>query len=285
MNNLDKITKIKEYIDNCDAILIGAGAGLSTSAGHSYSGERFYRNFSDFNKKYNITDMYSGGFYPFPSPEEYYAWWSRHIMINRYSQQNSKVHKELLNLVKDKNYFVITTNVDHLFQSNGFDKQRLFYTQGDYGLFQCSKACHQKTYDNQDLVIDMIKQQKEMKIPTDLIPYCPICKSLMVPNLRSDKYFVEDDGWHLASEKYNNFIRENQNTKIVYLEIGVGLNTPGIIKYPFIQMVYRNKNATYVCINLNKAYSIEEIENRSICIQDDIKNIIKTLNEINKETN
>ena len=260
--------------------MIGAGAGLSTSAGFTYSGERFYKHFSDFAERYGITDMYSGGFmvmrYP---PEVFWAYWSRFISINRYEKAPKTVYDDLLKLVKDKNYFVLTTNVDHQFQMAGFDKKRLFYTQGDYGLFQCSVPCHDKTYDNYDTVIAMMKQQKDMKVPSELIPHCPICGKPMTMNLRSDDKFVEDEGWHRAAERYNSFINENKSKNIVYLELGVGGNTPGIIKYPFWQLTAQNENAVYACINLGESYCPDEIVDQSVCVNSDIGKVIKDLVE------
>ena len=273
----DNLKNLKEQIENADAIIIGAGAGLSTSAGLEYSGKRFYDNFSDFAEKYGLQDMYSAGFYPFETLEEYWAYWSRHIYLNRYQTIPNRVYADLLSLVKDKDYFVLTTNVDHCFQKAGFDKARLFYTQGDYGLFQCSKACQQVTYDNKAQVNQMIEQQKDMKIPTDLIPYCPHCGAPMTVNLRIDETFVQDNGWYKASERYSNFLRNHKNLHILYLELGVGNNTPVIIKYPFWNMTSKNKNAVYACINYQEAYCPPQIEKQSICIQADIGKVIHGL--------
>ncbi len=273
----EQIDKLKKNIEKADAILIGAGAGLSASAGMDYGGERFERNFADFHKKYGIQDMYSGGFYPFDTLEEYWAWWSRHIMVNRYEAGVGKPYQDLLDLVKDKDYFVLTTNVDHQFQLAGFDKMRLFYTQGDYGLWQCSRPCHQKTYDNEKTVRQMAALQKDMKIPTELIPKCPVCGSPMTMNLRCDTTFVQDEGWYAASNRYEDFIRRRQGMRILFLELGVGSNTPGIIKYPFWQMTYQNPKAVYVCINYGEAYAPKEIGERSICIDGDIGEVLKEL--------
>ncbi len=237
----DNINRLKEEIKTADAILIGAGAGLSTSAGFTYSGDRFEKNFADFHRKYGITDMYSGGFYPYGSLEEYWAWWSRHIYVNRYDVDPGKPYTALLELVKDKDYFILTTNVDHQFQKAGFDKKRLFYTQGDYGLWQCSKACHNKTYDNEAQVREMVAKQKDMKIPTELIPKCPVCGATMTMNLRCDDSFVQDEGWYAAAERYEDFIRRHDGLHILFLELGVGMNTPGIIKYPFWQMTAKSQ--------------------------------------------
>lgn len=276
-NYWDQTEKLKQEIETADAIVIGAGAGLSASAGMSYSGERFEKNFADFHEKYGIQDMYSGGFYPYGTLEEYWAWWSRHILINRYEAGVGKPYCDLLKFVKDKDYFVLTTNVDHQFQLAGFDKKRLFYTQGDYGLWQCSKPCHQKTYDNEQAVRRMAAEQRDMKIPTELIPRCPVCGAPMTMNLRVDTSFVEDDGWHAASERYSDFIHKHETAHVLFLELGVGLNTPGIIKYPFWQLTYQNLKATYVCINFGEASVPREIANRSICIDADIGEMLNKL--------
>ncbi len=277
-NYSQQIEKIKESIKRSDAVIIGAGAGLSTSAGLTYSGERFYKYFRDFAEKYGITDMYSGGFYPFPSQEMFWAWWSRHIYYNRYIDAPEPVYDNLLKIVKNKNYFVLTTNVDHQFQKAGFDKKRLFYTQGDYGLFQCSIPCHNKTYDNKDVIIKMVSEQKNMQVPSELIPHCPVCGKEMTTNLRADNRFVEDEGWHKAAQRYNAFIEENKDKNIVYLELGVGANTPVIIKYPFWQLTAQNKNAVYICINLGECYCPDEIEEQAICINADIGKVMNDLN-------
>ena len=238
-----QIDRLKQVLGTADAVLIGAGAGLSASAGLTYSGERFERYFSDFHQRYGITDMYSGGFYPYDTLEEYWAWWSRHIFYNRYADAPVPVYQVLLSLVKNKDYFVLTTNVDHQFQKAGFDKQRLFYTQGDYGLWQCSKACHNKTYDNESSVRRMVEQQQDMKIPSELIPHCPVCGAPMIMNLRCDDTFVQDEGWYAAAERYSDFVKQHRSGKILYLELGVGNNTPAIIKYPFWRMTLQNPNA------------------------------------------
>ena len=271
------IDALKAAIAEAEAVVIGAGAGLSAAAGFTYSGERFEKYFSDFRKKYGITDMYSGGFYPFKTLEEYWAWWSRHIFYNRYVPSPKSVYRDLFEIVKNKNYFVLTTNVDHQFQKNGFDKKRLFYTQGDYGLWQCSVPCHKKTYDNEDAVRRMIETQSDMRIPSDLIPHCPRCGKPMTMNLRSDSTFVEDNGWHEAAERYSDFIAAHKNGSILFFELGVGSNTPGIIKYPFWQMTAENPNAVYACINYGEALCPNEIRSRSICIDGDIARVLEKM--------
>ena len=275
-NYSDEIKRLKKAIEEADAVVIGAGAGLSTSAGFVYNGERFEKHFADFGKKYGFKDMYSGGFYPYETPEEMWAYWSKFIFVNRYMDAPKPVYDQLFTLVKDKDYFVITTNVDHCFQKAGFDKKRLFYTQGDYGLFQCSEPCHNETYENEDMVRAMVEQQKDMKIPTELIPKCPKCGKPLTMNLRSDDKFVEDEGWHQAAERYENFLRTRKG-KILFLELGVGYNTPGIIKYPFWQMTAKNPDATYACVNYGEAVCPEDIKNQSICIDGDIGQVIEEL--------
>ena len=273
----EQINRLKNEIENADAIVIGAGAGMSTSAGFTYDGERFEKHFADFRQKYGITDMYSGGFYPYNSLEEYWAWWSRHIYVNRYDIAAGKPYTDLLKIVNDTDYFVLTTNVDNQFQLAGFEKKRLFYTQGDYGLWQCSKACHDKTYDNEETVRQMVSEQKNLKIPSELIPKCPICGAPMTMNLRCDNSFVQDEGWYAAASRYEDFIRRHKRLHILFLELGVGANTPVIIKYPFWNMTTANPKAVYACVNAGEAYVPKEIRDRSICINGDIGQILEKI--------
>lgn len=272
-----KIAKLKAALYNADAVLIGAGAGLSASAGLTYGGERFLKYFADFHAKYGITDMYSGGFYPYKTLEEYWAWWSRHIFYNRYSEPSKPIYDELYELVKNKDYFVLTTNVDHCFQKAGFEKERLFYTQGDYGLFQCSVPCHDKTYDNEDIVRRMVAEQRDMKIPAELIPRCPVCGKPITMNLRCDDRFVQDEGWARACERYENFLAKRRDCRVLYLELGVGDNTPVIIKYPFWSFTSQNPKATYACINFGEARCPAQIKTQAICINGDIGGIFSAL--------
>lgn len=275
----EQIERLRTALRDCDAVVIGAGAGLSTAAGFTYTGERFEKYFSDFAAKYGIQDMYSGGFYPFATPEEHWAYWSRYIYINRYTDAPKPVYDALLKLVQDKDYFVITTNVDHCFQKAGFDKKRLFYTQGDYGLFQCSEPCCQETFDNEAVIREMVKRQKDMKIPTELLPVCPHCGKPLTMNLRSDDTFVEDEGWHRAAERYEDFLRTHAGGKVLFLELGVGYNTPVIIKYPFWQMTAKNPKAVYACINQGQAACPQEIEKQSVCVNADIGQILQSLSD------
>lgn len=290
----DGIRRLKEALSDANAIVIGAGAGLSTSAGLSYSGERFHKYFYDFAEKYPIQDMYSGGFYPFDTLEEHWAWWSRHIWINRYMDAPKPVYNRLYELVKNRDYFVLTTNVDHQFQKAGFDKHRLFYTQGDYGLWQCSVPCHNETYDNEAAVRKMVAAQGfafsengdlyvpdgiklKMEVPSELIPYCPHCHKPMSMNLRADDTFVEDAGWHHAAEQYEEFLQSHRNQKVLFLELAVGYNTPSIVKYSFWRMTHDWPNATYACLNYSEAYAPDEIKRKSICVNGDIGEILTAL--------
>lgn len=273
--------RLKNEIKTAGVIVIGAGAGLSASAGFTYTGERFKTYFGDFIEKYGFEDMYSGGFYPFASAEEYWAYWSRYIYINRYQDAPKPVYSDLLQLVDGRDYFVLTTNVDHCFQKAGFDKRRLFYTQGDYGLWQCATPCHQKTYDNEAIVKKMVFEQKDMRIPGELVPHCPVCGAPMSMNLRTDMSFVEDAGWHAAARRYEDFLRRHAGRHILLLELGVGGNTPGIVKFSFWRMTAENPRAVYACVNLGEAYAPGEIVNRSICIDEDIGEVIKKLKRKN----
>ncbi len=276
------IQKLRRELDTAEAVVVGAGSGLSTAAGLTYSGERFQRYFRDFAEEYGIQDMYSGGFYPFPDQQEYWGWWSRNLYYNRYVDAPKPVYQNLLELVREKDYFVLTTNVDHQFQKAGFSKDRLFYTQGDYGLFQCSKPCRQETYDNEDAVKAMLDRQEGRKVPVELLPRCPNCGRPMVPNLRTDDSFVEDAGWHRAARRYADFLEAHETEHLLFWELGVGGNTPGIIKYPFWQMTARNPKAVYACVNLGEAVCPEEIRDQSLCIDGDIGAILEALIKLRK---
>lgn len=290
IDHSEKMKEFQDALDEADAVIIGAGAGLSTSAGFTYAGERFHKYFFDFEEKYGFHDMYTGGFYPYHTLEEHWAYWSRYIYINRYMDAPKNTYENILELVKDKDYFVLTTNVDHCFQKSGFDHKRLFYTQGDYGLFQCSEPCCKETFDNKEIIVNMLleqgfrieldgtlrlpKQRKlKMAVPSSLLPVCPHCGKPLTMNLRSDDTFVEDKGWNKAAMCYDQFLQRHRNLKIVFLELGVGYNTPIIIKYPFWQMTAKNPKATYICINAGEAFCPEEIERQAICINDDIDRV------------
>lgn len=293
-----KVEQIREWIKEADAVVIGAGAGLSTAAGFVYDGKRFRDHFGDFIQKYHFRNMYEGGFYPFADPEEQWAYWSRYVYVNRYTDPPRPVYEKLLELVRDKDYFVLTTNVDHCFQKAGWEKERLFYTQGDYGLFQCSVPCHDRTYDNEDVVRKMVLAQGlqmasdgrtllplpaahdaggtavKTSIPPELIPKCPVCGEPMAMNLRADASFVQDAGWKTHAGYYERFLQAHGEGNVLFLECGVGYNTPGIIKYPFWQMTAANPNAAYVCINKGESAVPDEIRSRSICLDADLYDAI-----------
>lgn len=289
-----KIEKLQEALRRADCVMIGAGAGLSVSAGFVYTGERFREYFSDFEEKYNISDMYSGGFYPFGTLEEYWAYWSRYIYINRYLDAPKPVYDRLFELVRDREYFVLTTNVDHCFHKAGFDERRMFCTQGDFGLFQCSVPCHDALYGNESAVRRMVESQgyviagdgalslpdgvsPAMSVASGLIPLCPKCGRPMAMNLRTDDAFVEDEEWRAAAKRYTEFISARKNAKTLFLELGVGYNTPMIIRYPFQRMTAQNPKAVYACINYGEAYAPDEIRKQSVCINGDIGEILERL--------
>lgn len=286
--------QLKHAIERAEAVVIGAGAGFSTAAGFTYTGERFHKYFQDFIDKYGFRDMYSGGFYPFSTLNEHWAYWSRYIYVNRYTNPPKPIYQKLYELVKDKDYFALTTNVDHCFQKAGFDKERLYYTQGDYGLFQCSEACHDKTYDNEETVRAMVEAQgfeirpegglylpegaaPSMSVPDELIPYCPVCGKPMTMNLRADDTFVQDEGWYAAAKRYEAFLEKCMDKRVVFLELGVGYNTPGIIKYPFWRMTAANPRAVYACVNKGEAVCPRELEGRAVCVDGDIGEVLEIL--------
>lgn len=276
---MSTLEQLKKWFNEAEAIVIGAGAGLSTAAGFEYDGKTFLKHFDYMHDLYGYNDMYSAGFHNFLTEEEKWGYWSKFIYLNRYQTGALPLYHDLLKLVAKKNYFVITTNVDHQFQKAGFSKERLFYTQGDYGLFQCSIPCHQKTYDNEDIIKQMITNQIDHKISSDLLPKCPICHHLMTMNLRSDENFVEDEGWHKASDRYLTFLKQNISKNILFIELGVGWNTPSIIKIPFMQMVKKAPHAHYLCINKGHNEIIDGIEEKAIILNQDLKEVITILLE------
>lgn len=272
-----QITRLRQALDDADAVLIGAGAGLSAAAGLVMTGPRFTDHFADFIARYGFSDLYSAGFYPFETLEEKWAFWSRHFMLDRYGEIPNDTYDVLRSLIQDKDYFIITTNVDHCFQRSGFDKERLFYTQGDFGLFQCSVPCCKKTYDNEAIVRRMFSEQKNMRIPSDLVPRCPVCGAPMTQNMRFDDTFVEDEGWHRAMDRYQTFIRQHHDMDVLLLEFGVGGNTPGIIKFPFWRLTMQEPTFTYACVTLNDAVCPPQIADQSICISADINTVLHGL--------
>lgn len=275
--NKDAILKSRELIRDCDAVLIGAGAGLSSAAGLSYSGKRFSDHFPDFIKKYDLTDMYSSAFYPFPSQEEFWAYFSRHIALNRYDEPVAELYQQLLSLVADKNYFVITSNCDAQFFRAGFDADRIFAVQGDYGNFQCSKACHSTLYSNEESIRRMTAQQKDMKIPTELIPKCPVCGEEMAAHLRKDDLFIENSDWVDAQDRYFDFLDKNCRKKCLLMEFGVGFNTPVIIRWPFEEMAEKYSNMTLIRVNRDSIASSRILGKRHLMLKMDLSRYISDL--------
>lgn len=274
----DDLSRLSSWILDCDTILVGTGAGLSTAAGLTYSGKRFQDAFPDFIAKYHYSDMYTASFQRYESPEEHWAYWSRHIMLNRYLSKDNGTYAALLDLLDGKDYFVITTNVDHCFQRFGFDKKRLFYMQGDYGLWQCSGPCHQSTYDNEEVVREMYESQHDMRVPSYLVPHCPRCGRPMMMNLRVDDRFVQDDGWYEAAERYTQFAEmavRADNT--LFLELGVGYNTPGIIKYPFWRMASTNRRSKFASVSIGSCDHPPSISSRAVSLDADIKQVLESL--------
>lgn len=272
---LEKVSKINSLIKNADAILIGAGAGLSTAAGIEYSGKRFEENFADFIDKYNFTDMYTSSFYNFKTEEEKWAYWARHIYMNNTGMEATSLYKDIFRLVKDKNYFVITTNVDDQFYKSGFNKEKIFAIQGSYRYIQCSKACHNKIYDAVGIVKEMIEKIVDCKVPNKLVPICPVCGGTMDVNIRKDEYFVQDNNWYKQSKRYEEFIEENKNKKVLLLEFGVGFNTPGIIRFPFEQMTLQNKNWNLIRFNKDYPNVYLNIEDKTLQVSEDIKEVVE----------
>ena len=269
-----RLAKAFDAINDADYVLIGAGAGFSAAAGIEYSGKRFDENFQDFIEKYGVTDMYSATFYPYETQEEKWAHWARHVYVNRYSVGKTKLYEQLLDLVKDKDYFVLTTNVDHQFWINGFEDERIFATQGDYGLMQCEKACHNKLYSNRELVFEAIEKTKDCMIPSELVPTCPVCGGNMEINVRKDNFFVEDEKWHEMYGNYSRFLEKiEDDDKLILLELGVGFNTPVIIRYPFEQMTHDNPNVTLIRLNRSHAQAIPENKDKTISFDEKISEV------------
>ncbi len=276
-----EIERLSEAIQTADAIIVGAGSGLSTSAGFDYGGERLKKYFGDFVEKYGMRDMYTGCFADFENREERWAYWSRWAWIHRYNPLPKDTLEVLHQLLEEKDYFVLTTNIDHTFQRAGFEKEKLCYTQGDFGLFQCSRPCHYDTYDNYEILKAMHEQEKDMKVPTELIPHCPKCGAEMDFNLYWDDTFVRDEGWHIAHDRYEKYLYHHRHGKILYLELGVGFNSPGVIKIPFWQMAAENEDAIFASVNLSNPCYPQMLGNRAIVISHDIDDVIRKLEEMN----
>ncbi|WP_404900444.1 Sir2 silent information regulator family NAD-dependent deacetylase [Priestia filamentosa] len=272
-----RIEKAKKEIEDTEFILIGGGAGLSAAAGITYGGKRFTDNFSAFIKKYGLTDMYSSGFYPYKTQEERWAYWAKHIYVNRFEPGPTILYKDLYQLVKDRTYFVITTNVDSQFEKSGFPVDKIFEVQGNYGYLQCAQGCHDKLYYNESLVREMIKKTVDCQIPSELVPICPVCGGNMDPNLRINQYFVQDEKWYKQNKLYNEFLKQSEGKRNVYIELGVGFNTPGIIRYPFEQMTYHNEKATLIRLNKENSTGMKENADKTVTFNEDIKEVVSEI--------
>ncbi|ANY69384.1 Sir2 silent information regulator family NAD-dependent deacetylase [Paenibacillus sp. BIHB 4019] len=269
-----RLDKAKAALEEADTILLGGGAGLSAAAGIAYSGKPFTDHFGPFIEKYGFTDLYTSSFYPFATEEEKWAYWAKHISLSRYEAGATKLYQDLFRLVQDKPYFVITTNVESQFEKGGFPPDRIFEIQGNYSYLQCAKGCHNKLYYNEQIVKDMIQQTVNCQIPAELVPKCPVCGGKMDPNLRMNRYFVQDDKWHDRDTSYKNFLLNAEEKKIVFLELGVGFNTPGIIRYPFETMTYHNERAILIRLNKDHPEGMQEINAKTITFTEDMQEIV-----------
>ncbi len=272
-----RVSKLRELMKSAECVLIGGGAGLSAAAGLTYAGERFKANFSDFIEKYGMTDMYSSSFYPFATQEEKWAYWARHIVLNRWQPPALPLYLELLALVQDKDYFVITTNVDAQFAKAGFSVERIFAVQGDYGNLQCAQGCHNKLYKNRELVLRMEAEEKNCRIPSSLVPKCPVCGGEMEVNIRMDEHFVQDEAWYAAAERYEDFCSGVRGRRTLLLELGVGYNTPGIIRFPFERLAYENKNVFLVRMNRDFPEALPQNAKSTLSFREDIGAVLKAL--------
>lgn len=278
----EQLEQAADLIGKAKTILIGAGAGASAAAGLTYSGERFTDNFSEFIEKYGamyMTDMYAAGFYPFPTQEAKWGYWSKHSMVNRFLPPAMPLYRRLYEIVKEKDYFVLTTNVDHQFQKAGFQAERIFATQGDYGNIQCEKGCHSKIYDAEDMFRQMEQARRDCLVPSYMVPKCPVCGGNMAMHLRCDQYFVEDENWHRAAGRYYDFLKKIEKEDAVLLELGVGFNTPMIIRFPFEKMVRENKGLSLIRLNMNEAVVPESFGSRAVGIGGDMAKVISDLSK------
>ncbi len=272
-----RIQKAKKAIQNADRILIGGGAGLSDAAGLKYSGKRFTDHFEPFIQKYGFLDLYTSSFYPFETQEERWAYWAKHISLNRYDTPATELYKTLFRLVRDKEHFVLTTNVEHQFVKAGFSQERVFAVQGNYGLFQCELGCHNVLYENESQICAMIANTRDCRVPQSLVPKCPVCGGEMDANLRHNEFFVQDENWYRAEQNYLAFANACPGQRTVYLELGVGFNTPGIIRYPFEQMTYQSESARLIRINRDYPGGFKENASKTIPFSEDMPEILEAI--------
>ncbi len=274
----EKIQMAREKLDQADAIVIGAGAGLSAAAGLDYSGPEFKKEFADYIDKYKFPDLYSSSFYDFPTEEERWARWARHIDYARFRPDAFPLYRELLELVKDRNYFVITTNVDVQFRKAGFDPEKIFEVQGDYGLMQCAVGCHPKVYSDKETVENILHHSHDLTVDSAYVPVCPVCGGNMDVHVRKNQFFVQDENWDKAAERYEKFMAHYADKgSVVLLELGIGFNTPAIIRYPFEQITYRNPKATLIRLNSDYPHGPKETAARTISFTENMEKVISNL--------
>ena len=263
------IEKARVTLAKAERVLIGAGAGLSTAAGLTYSGGRFRRYFSSFIERYGMTDMYSAGFYPFPTDADRWAYWAHHAWVNCLGVGATSLYRQIFTWVQSRDYFVITTNVDKQFEKAGFESTRLFETQGDYAHIQCAQGCHSKIYEN-ETVFRAIEEDTEWGKRTRvmdefLLPRCPVCGGRMGMHLRCDNTFIQTNAWYEAKARYDAFVAEMLEKPTVLLELGVGWNTPVWIRMPFerlsvaldIPLVRMNFGESYVDPSILKGVGVD----------------------------
>lgn len=272
-----RMERAKAALREADCVLIGGGAGLSAAAGLEYGGKRFQSQFAPFIRKYGLTDMYSAGFYPFPTQEEKWAYWAKHILVNRYDPPAAALYAALRRMAGGTDFFVITTNVDGQFAKAGFPPEKLFATQGDYRYLQCARGCHDRLYDNEALVREMAAHTVNCQIPSELVPRCPVCGGRMAVHLRCDPYFVQNNAWYDAQNRYEQFLRHAAGRRVVLLELGVGYQTPVIIRYPFEQITFQNKKATLIRLNRDDPGGAKENAARTIAFNEDMTEVIGAL--------
>ena len=276
----ERIAHVGRLIADADYILIGAGAGLSAAAGLDYAGKEFEREFQPWIDRYGIIDLYSSSFYPFKTEEERWAYWAKHIWFSRFRTGGTELYHNILQLIKGKEYFVITTNVDAQFEKTEFAKEKIFATQGDYAYLQVRSGSTKTLVYNESWVKQALAATIDCKVPTELIPHHPLTGELMSPNLRCDDTFVEDERWHRQKEAYHEFVGKAWGHKLLLLEFGVGFNTPSIIRFPFEQMAASNSNVSLVRFNRDHPQLMQENVFNFTCFTEELGVVVKRLSNL-----
>lgn len=275
VSSLSQAELLIELVDEAEAIVIGIGAGMSAAAGFTYVGKRFTDAFPDFISKYRFFDMLQASLFEYEDLQEYWAFQSRFSLLNFFDQPVGQAYLNLRKIIKGKNYHIITTNADNAFYAAEYDMDKVFRIQGEYGLWQCVNHCHQQTYQNEALIREMVEKQSHMKVPKELVPYCPKCGAPLEVNKRTiEKGMVEDSHFHEQKHRYEQFINDNNGKKVLYLEIGVGHTTPQLIKQPFQQMTEDNEQALFVTMNQKDYFIPRNIRSRTIRLDKDIAEIL-----------